>query len=74
MRETGKSYSGATLVREGSGQTLFVVQKILRAVTEEEHSSRSPIPNGSDHVESVDDEGRGGGHDARLYLRHTPPF
>ena len=35
----------------------FFVPKVLRAATEEEHSSRSSTPNGSDYMESVDDDG-----------------
>ncbi|KAM5544405.1 hypothetical protein V8D89_002065 [Ganoderma adspersum] len=35
----------------------FFVPKVLRAATEEEHSSRSSTPNGSDYMESVDDGG-----------------
>ena len=34
----------------------FFVPKVLRAATEEEHSSRSSTPNGSDYMESVDDD------------------
>nr|VWO96437.1 N/A [Ganoderma boninense] len=35
----------------------FFVPKVLRAATEEEHSSRSSTPNGSDYMEPVDDGG-----------------
>ncbi|KAM5544392.1 hypothetical protein V8D89_002052 [Ganoderma adspersum] len=34
----------------------FFVPKVFRAAAEEEHLSRSSIPNGSDYMESVDDD------------------